>query len=136
MGKVAIQMPRKVTREIRIRNSHRLEDIHFAKYDKRTRSINRDIGNREIGEVLETAKPDAGEPAEAVGAGEGSERGNQIGREANGGNGAVDKFERSESGEGFESCERQSDIVGAIGQAEENQVSKRLGGVANGGVVK
>lgn len=105
MGKVAIQMLRKESCEIRIRNSHGLEDIHSAKYDKRTGGINRDIGDREIGEVLETAEPDAGEPAEAVSAGEGSERGDQIGGEANGGNGAVNKLERSESGEGFQSGE-------------------------------
>lgn len=97
MGKVAIQMLRKVTRKIRIGDSHRFEDIHVAKYNERTRGINRDIGNREIGEVLETAKPDAGELTEAVCASEGSERGNQIGREANRGNGAVNKFKRSES---------------------------------------
>lgn len=105
MGKFAIQMLRKVTSEIRIGYSHRVEDIHFAEYDERTRGINRDIGNGEIGEVLKTAKPNAGEPTEAVGASEGSERGNQIRREANGGNGAVNKFEGSESGEGLKSCE-------------------------------
>lgn len=98
-------MSRKETREIRIGNGHRLNDIHFTKYDERTGGINRDIGNREIGEVLKTTKPNAGEPTEAISASEGSERGNQIGREANGGNGTINKFERSESGEGFKSCE-------------------------------
>lgn len=92
MGKVAIHMFREVTCEIGIGNCNRFEDIHIAKNDIRAGCINRDIGNREIGEVFETAEPDAGEPPEAVGASEGSERGNQIGREVNGGNGAVDKF--------------------------------------------
>lgn len=117
-----------------MRDGHRPELLHVAENDKGSRGIDLDIGDSEISEVLEAREPDASEPAEAVNAGEGVERGNEIGREADRGNGAVEELEGLEGGEGLESSEGQSDVVGAVGKAEGEDVAERLGGVAESGV--
>lgn len=46
----------------------------MAKNDIRTRSFDLDIGDSEIGEILKLREPNAGDFAEAVDAGECSER--------------------------------------------------------------
>lgn len=81
-------------------------------------------------------EPDAGESAEAVKAGEGTEGGDEIGGETDGGDGAVDELEILEGGERFESGDGERDVVGAVDEAEGEQVAEGSGGVAEGGIVE
>lgn len=62
------------------------------------------------------------------------EGGDEIGGEANRGNGAVEEVEGLDGGEGLEGCEGQSDVVGAVGESEGDEVAEGFRGVADGDV--
>lgn len=113
-----------------MRNGYRFELLQVSKNDIRTTGIDLYIRDCKIREVLEASEPDAGELPKASNACEGAQRGNEIGREANRSNGAIDELEGLESGERLEGGEGQSDVVGAVGKAEGEEVAKRLGRVA------
>lgn len=98
-----------------MRNGHGFELFQVAKNDKRTTGIDQHIRDCKIREVLKASEPNAGELSQATNASEGAQRGNEIGREANRRNGAVDELEGLESREGLEGGEGQSDVVGAVG---------------------
>ncbi|KAM2481269.1 hypothetical protein PS1_004794 [Malus domestica] len=102
--------------------------------DEGSRGIDLDVGDGEIGEVLEAGEPDAGEAAEGVDACEGVEGSDEVGGEADWSNGAVEELEGLEGGEGFEGGEGEGDVVGAVDEAEGKEVAEGLGGVAAGGV--
>lgn len=136
MGKVEIEMFRNETREIGARNGNRANGFHIAENDIRARGSNRDVGDSEISEVTEATEPDTSELAETANASEGAKGSGEIGRKANGGNGAVEKLERLESGKRFECSEGQSDVVGAVGEAEGNKVAEGGRGIAESGIMK
>lgn len=67
----------------------------MGKDDIRSRGFDLNIGDSEIGQVVKLREPNAGDPTEAVDGGEGSEGGNEFGREANGCDGAVEELKGS-----------------------------------------
>ncbi|KAL4334895.1 hypothetical protein GQ457_07G029740 [Hibiscus cannabinus] len=102
---IQMQVPRKKTGKISMRNGERLQLMHVPQDYINTAGTNRSLGNREISEVNETREPDARETAERSNAGEGSEGKGEIGREADRGYAAVSKRKRTEGREGLESIE-------------------------------
>lgn len=83
---------------------------------------------------METGEEEGGEVAERGVGGEGVERGREMARRRDG---AVDEGERGEGGEGAErkGKRREGGGGGAVGEGERDDVAKRMGGVAGGGVV-
>lgn len=135
MGEVGSEVSGEEASKVGVGEGEGLDLLHVAEDYERARGVDEDVGDGEIGEVLEAGEPDAGEPAEAADAGEGAEGEGEVGGEGNGGNGAVLEAEGGESGEGFEGCEGESHVVGAVQEAEREEVAEWLGGVAEGDVV-
>jgi len=130
VGKVEIQVFSNITGKIGVGDGYGIKLLHVAENDINARGIDRSGRDNEVGEVMEVRDPEAGECFKGVDASEGSERGGKFGREANGGDGAV------EEGEGLEGSEGESDVVwGAVGEGKGEEVAEGLGGVAEGGVV-
>ena len=119
-----------------MRNSKRREGFHITKNDIRARGSNRDIRDSELSEVPKAAEPNTRKLTETSNASEGTEGSGKIGGEVNGGNGAVEELERLESREGLEGSERQSDVVGAVGEAKGKKVAEGGRGVAESDIVK
>ena len=92
------------------------EVVHVSKNDVKTRSFDLDIWDSEIGEILKLREPDSGDSAEAVDAGEGSERWDELRREVDRWDWAVDEVEWGEGGEWFEGCEWERDVGGTVGE--------------------
>lgn len=136
MGQIRMQVPRKRTREIGVRNGDGLELTHVPEDHVEAAGVNRSVGNGKISEVNETREPDTGKAAERANAGEGSEGKREIGREADGGSVAVGEGERTEGREGLERCEGDGKVGGAVRKVEGHEVAEGLGVVADGGVVR
>lgn len=124
-----------VTSEIGAGNGERPELVHASKYNIRTGSLDLDIGDGEIGEVLKAREPDARDLVEALDACEGAKRGDKFRRETNGSDGAVEELKRLKSGEGFEGGVGQSNVGGAVRETERDDVAEGFGGVAESGIV-
>jgi len=136
VGKVEIQVFSNITSKIGVGDGYGIKLLHVAENDIKARGIDGSGRDSEVGEVMEVREPKAGECFEGVDAGEGSERGGEFGREANGGDGAVEEGEGVEGGEGLEGSEGESGVVwGAVGEGEGEEVAEGLGGVTEGGVV-
>ncbi|PON41139.1 hypothetical protein PanWU01x14_292110 [Parasponia andersonii] len=135
VGQVGAEVPGEEPGEVGARDADGPDLLHVAENYERATGVNHDVGDGEIGEVLEAGEPDPCKPAEAADGGEGAERQGELGREGNGGNGAVLEAEGLEGGEGPEGGEGESDVVGAVEEAEGEEVAERLGGVAEGDVV-
>jgi hypothetical protein len=101
VGKVEIQVFSNITDKIGVGDGYGIKLLHVAENDIKARGIDGSGRDSEVGEVMEVREPKAGECFEGVDAGEGSERGGEFGREANGGDGAVEEGEGVEGGEGL-----------------------------------
>ncbi|KAM1149721.1 hypothetical protein ACFX15_029534 [Malus domestica] len=91
--------------------------------DERSGGLDLDVGDGELSEVLEASEPDISEAAEGVDAGEGVEGGDEVGREADWSNRAVEELEGLEGGEVFKDSEGEGDVIEAVGEAEGNEVA-------------
>jgi hypothetical protein len=111
VGKVEIQVFSNITGKIGVGDGYGIKLLHVAENDINARGIDGSGRDNEVGEVMEVRDLEAGECFEGVDASEGSERGGKFGREANGGDGAVEEGEGVEGGEGLEGSEGESGVV-------------------------
>lgn len=89
MGEVGNEVYGQEANEVGVGEGEGLDLLHVAEDYERAGGVDEDVGDDEIGEVLEAGKPDAGELVEAADAGEGAEGEGKVGGEGNGGNGVV-----------------------------------------------
>ncbi|KAK3017910.1 LOW QUALITY PROTEIN: hypothetical protein RJ639_002786 [Escallonia herrerae] len=109
-----------------------VEVLEVVEEDRGAAGVDGGAGDGEVGEVDEAAEEDAGSSRMRTSGGWRRGRG-EAGR---GGGGAVDEGEGGEGGEGLEGGGGEGEVAGAVGEAEGEEVAKRGGRVAGGGVVE